>query len=193
MIAIENMAEELGVDVSKINFVNLSPVDAIFAMDRGDVDAVAFWEPYVTKAVLSGGTFLFSGTQSNLPEKKGAAEWMSAHTTIQVTDEYLEKYPNTIKAILKSLEEATDFINSNRDEAIAILAPEIGISEDELRQIMERNSYSMEVDQSYWDGLPSVAQFFYDNGAMKTIPEEPAYNDFSLLKEVNPALIKVEM
>jgi len=101
MIVIENMGEELGVDVSKIDFVNLSPVDAIFAMERGDVDAVAFWEPYVTKAVLAGGTFLFSGTQSNLPEKQGAAEWMSAHTTIQVTDEYLEQYPNTIKAVLK--------------------------------------------------------------------------------------------
>lgn len=193
MIVIENMGKELGVDVSKINFVNLSPVDAIFAMDRGDVDAVAFWEPYVTKAVLSGGTFLFSGTQSNLPDKQGPAEWMSAHTTIQVTDEYLEAYPNTIKAILKSLEEATDFINDNRDEAIAILAPEIGISEDELRQIMERNSYSMDVDQSYWDGLPSVAQFFHSNGAMQSIPEESTYNDFSLLEEVNPALIKVAM
>ena len=49
----------------------------------------------------------------------------------------------------------------------------------------------MVVDQSYWDGLPSVAQFFYSSGAMKSIPKESTYNDFSLLKEVNPALIKV--
>jgi sulfonate transport system substrate-binding protein len=191
MIAIQNMGKELGVDVSKIKFVNLAPTDAILAMERGDVDAVAFWEPYVTKAVLAGGTFLFSGNKSELPGKKGPTEWMSAHTTIQVTDEYRKKYPNTIKAILKSLEQATDFINSNRPEAIKILAPEIGISEDELRQIMGRNTYSMVVDQSYWDGLPSVAKFFYSSGAMKTIPKESTYNDFSLLKEVDPSLIKV--
>jgi NitT/TauT family transport system substrate-binding protein len=193
MIAIENMGKELGVDVSKIKFVNLAPADAILAMENGDVDAVAFWEPYVTKAVAAGGTFLFSGNKSELPEKQGETNWMSAHTTIQVTDDYLAQYPNTIKAVLKSLLQATEFINSNRAEAIKVLAPELGITEEELTQIMNRNTYSMTVDQSYWDGLPAVAEFFKNGGAIKEIPAESSYNNFSLLKEVDPALIKVGM
>jgi len=193
MIAIENMGKELGVDVSKINFVNLAPADAILAMERGDVDAVAFWEPYVTKAVAAGGTFLFSGNKSELPEKQGNADWMSAHTTIQATDDYLAKYPNTIKAVLRSLQKATDYINDNRSEAIKVLAPELGITEEELTEIMGRNTYSMALDQSYWDGLPAVAEFFKRGGAIEAVPEESAYNDFSLLKEVDASLIEVEL
>ena len=88
---------------------------------------------------------------------------------------------------------ATDFINNNRSKAIAILAPELRITEDELSQIMNRNTYSMVVDQSYWDGLPSVANFFKAGGAIKEVPTIASYNDFSLLKEVNPSFISVDM
>lgn len=193
MIAIESMGRELGVDISKIDFVNLAPADAILAMEKGDIDAVAFWEPYVTMASSAGGTFLFSGNKSNLPEKKGETDWMSAHTTIQATDEYLAANPNTIKAVLKSLSQATDFINNNRAEAIEILAPELGISEEQLAEIMNRNTYSMTVDQSYWDGLPSVANFFKAGGAISSIPEESSYNDFSLLEDIGSSYVEVGM
>ena len=193
MIAIEGMGKELGVDISKIDFVNLAPADAILAMEKGDVDGVAFWEPYVTMAATATDNFLFSGNKSNLPEKQGATNWMSAHTTIQATDEYLAANPNTIKAVLKSLAQATDFINNNRAEAIKILAPELGIDEKQLAEIMSRNTYSMQVDQSYWDGLTSVASFFKAGGAISSIPDQSSYNDFSLLKDIGPSYLEVGM
>ena len=51
MIAINNMAAELGVDAKKIKYVNLAPSDAIAALQKGDIDAMACWEPFITKAI----------------------------------------------------------------------------------------------------------------------------------------------
>ncbi|MBB3111826.1 NitT/TauT family transport system substrate-binding protein [Paenibacillus phyllosphaerae] len=194
-IAIDNMGKELGVDVSKIKFVNLAPSDAVVALQNGDIDAMAAWEPFITKAIQGGGKFLFSGTKSELPEKQGDVNWMSVHTTIQVTDGYLEKNPNTIKAVLGALKKATDYINDNRDEAIKILAPELHLSEEELKEIMNRNVYSMEVNDTYVNGSngPAVGEYLESVGNIKSTPESASYHDLSLLQALDATLIKTEL
>ncbi|QYR24180.1 ABC transporter substrate-binding protein [Paenibacillus sp. sptzw28] len=195
MIAINNMAKELGVDAKKIKYVNLAPSDALTALQKGDIDAMAAWEPFITKAIQSGGHFLFSGTKSELPDKKGDVKWMSVHTTMQVTDDFLAKNPETIKAVLRALKKATDYINNNRADAIKLLAPELHLSEAELTEIMGRNVYSMDVDDSYVNGSNGkpVGDYLLSVGNVKSVPAFNEYNDFSLLKEVDPSLIKVEL
>ncbi|AFC27279.1 nitrate/sulfonate/bicarbonate ABC transporter substrate-binding protein [Paenibacillus mucilaginosus 3016] len=191
-IAIDNMGKELGVDVSKIKFVNLAPSDAVVALQNGDIDAMACWEPFITKATQAGGKFLFSGTKSELPEKKGDVNWMSVHTTMQVTDAYLQKNPNTVKAVLGALKKATDYINTNRDEAIKILAPELHLTEGELKEIMNRNVYSMEAGDTYVNGSngPAVGAYLKSVGNIKTVPEPASYHDLSLLQAVDASLVK---
>lgn len=193
-IAIDNMGKELGVDVSKIKFVNLAPSDAVAALQNGSIDAMAAWEPFITKAIQGGGKFLFSGTKSELPDKKGDVNWMSVHTTMQVTDKYLQENSNTIKAILRALEKATKYINENRADAIKILAPELHLSEAELTEIMKRNVYSMDVDDSYVNGSngAAVGNYLLSVGNITSIPAPASYHDLSLLKEVDPSLIKAE-
>ncbi|WP_235550774.1 ABC transporter substrate-binding protein [Paenibacillus sp. Soil787] len=193
-IAIDNMGKELGVDVSKIKYVNIAPSDAVVALQKGDIDALACWEPFITKAIQGGGKFLFSGTKSELPDKKGDVKWMSVHTTMQVSDDFIKKNPNTIKAVLAGLKKATDYINQNRDEAIKILAPELHLSVEELTQIMSRNVYSMEVDDTYVNGSngTAVGEYLKAVGNIKTVPKPDTYHDLSLLKAVDPTLVKVE-
>lgn len=194
-IAINKMAEEYGVDLSKIKVVNLAPSDAVVALENGDIDAMAAWEPFITKAIAAGGKLLFSGTSNALEGEPKPVEWMSVHSTLQVTDEYLEKYPNTIKAIIRALEKATKYINENREEAIKILAPELHLSEEELTEIMNRNVYDMTVDASFVDNSNGkiVTDYLLDTGNITSIPKKSDYIDLSLLKEVNPALVKVDI
>lgn len=194
VIAINNMAKELGVDAKKIKYVNLSPSDAVTALQKGDIDAMAAWEPFITKAIQGGGKFLFSGTKSDLPEKKGDVNWMSVHTTIQVTDDFAKKNPNTIKATLQALKKATDYINNNRQEAIKVLAPELHLTEAELTEIMKRNVYSMEVNANYTNDSngEAVGTYLKSVGNIKELQDPKSYHDLSLLKAVAPELIKSE-
>lgn len=195
VIAIDNMAKELGVDAKKIKYVNLAPSDAVTALEKGDIDAMAAWEPFITKAIQGGGKFLFSGTKSELPDKQGDVNWMSVHTTIQVTDDFLKKNPNTIKAVLRALNKATDFINNNRAEAIKILSPELRLTEAELTEIMNRNVYSMEVNDNYLNDSngEAVGSYLKSVGNIKELQDPKSYHDLSLLKEVAPELVKAEL
>jgi NitT/TauT family transport system substrate-binding protein len=127
-----------------------------------------------------------------LPDHEADVDWMSVHTTLQVTDDFLEENPNTIKAVIRALKKATDYINENREEAIEILAPELHLEVDELTEIMTRNVYSMEADESFIDGSngEAVGQYLLDVGNIQSIPEKSEYIDLSLLEEAVPELVK---
>jgi len=193
--AIESMGEELGVDVNKINFINIGPSDGLTALQRGDIDALAAWEPFITKGTQAGGEFILSGRKSNLPEKEGDVNWLSVHSTVMATESFLEENPNTIKALIRALKKATDYINDNREEAIKTLAPELRLSESELTEIMSRNEYTMEVSDTYWKESNSdgIMDYFMSVGNIKSKPEVSSYHDFSLLKEVYPELITSDL
>ncbi len=193
LIAIRAMAKELGVDINKIKFVNMAPADQVAAVSRGDIDAMAAWEPWVTKGIAGGGVFLFSGKLSNLPEKKGPVNWMDFHTTIQVTRDFLQKNPETIRRMLRALKKATDFVNQNRTEAITMLSPVLNLSTAELKDMMNRNTYSMVVDNSFVNGSATITSFMLELQNIKKAPQIKDYTDFSLLAQVDPSLIKVKI
>ena len=191
LIAIRKMCDELGVDINKITFVNLQPADQVAALEKGDIDAMACWEPWAGKAVAMGGQFLFSGRKSELPEKKGDVNWMNFHTTLQVTDDFLQKNPETIKAFLAALKEATDFVNSNKDEAADILSKELNIEKAELLDIMSKNEYSMMVDENIVNGTQELTDFMFEMKNIQIKPDFKTFSDFSLLKEVDPSLVTI--
>src|SRR4030095_526380 len=67
-MAIQNMAKDTGVDFNKLQFVNLAPPDAIIALAKGDVDAIAVWMPWAANAVKqAGGQGDFTGTPRCMP------------------------------------------------------------------------------------------------------------------------------
>lgn len=192
LIAIRKMCDELGVDINKLTFVNLQPADQVAALEKGDIDAMASWEPWTGKAVKMGGQFLFSGKKSELPDKKGDVNWMNFHTTIQVTDSFLKKNPNTIKAFLTAINKATDYVNNNRDESADILSKELKIDKTELLEIMSKNVYSIAADDQLENGTKELTDFMYEMKNIKTKPDFSSFTDFSILKEVAPSLVSVE-
>lgn len=182
LIAIRSMCKDLGVDANKIKFVTLAPSDQISSLEKGDIDAMACWEPWVSNAVKAGGKLLFSGLKSYLPEKQGDVEWLNFYTTFQVTDSFLKKNPKTCAAMVRALSKATDFINNNPDEAAEIISAEINIDKDQVKDIMSKNKYSMKIDQSFIDASNQIADFMLESGNIKKKPDYNSYIDSSVLK-----------
>lgn len=194
-IAINKMASENGVNMDKVKIANLAPSDALAALQNGSIDAMAGWEPFITKAIGEGGKLMFSGTKNYLDGEEKDVNWMSVHSTLQVTDEYLKDNPNTVKAVIRALEKATTFINDHREEAVKILAPELHLSEAELTEIMNRNVYDMQVDDTFIDGSngKGVTDYLMDTKNISTVPNQSDYIDLSLLKDVNSNLVKADI
>lgn len=191
LIAIRNMCKDLNVDINKITFVNLQVADQLSAFEKGDIDAVAVWEPWVGKAVAAGGTILFSGNQSYFPENKGPVHWLDFYMTVQVTDKFYKEHPEQTVRFLKALNKATDYINKNPDKAAEIVAKEIHISPNDCKRIMSENIYSMKFDQQFVDGANTMATFMKDMKNIKAVPDFYNYSSPDALRKADSSLVSV--
>jgi ABC-type nitrate/sulfonate/bicarbonate transport system substrate-binding protein len=190
-MAIEAMAREHGVDFSKIQFVNLSPPDAVTALAKGDIDAMAAWAPWTFRAVKdAGGKLYFTGSRSYIPGKEGPVDWLHVHAGIVASGKMLKENPNTLKAVLRAVRKATDSINKDRDGAIKIVAREMKLDEGLAREIMTYNVYSMEMNDKIVKGMGEFVDFLYslDRIKQKFPPDQVFYT--KILEEVDPTLVK---
>jgi len=190
-MAIQAMARDTGVDFAKLQFVNLSPPDAVTALTKGDIDAMAGWAPWVFNAVKQGGgKVYFTGNRSFIPGKEGQVDWLHVHAGVVASGEMLKKNPNTLKAILRALRKATDTINTDREAAVKIVARETKADEGLTRDIMALNVYSMEMNDRIPKGMGEFVDFLHslDRIKQKFPPESVIYT--KLLEETDPALVK---
>jgi NitT/TauT family transport system substrate-binding protein len=190
-MAIQAMARDHGVDFSKIQFVNLSPPDAVTALAKGDIDAMAAWAPWVFNAVKqAGGKVYFTGNRSLIPGKEGQVDWLHVHAGVVASGKMLKENPNTLKAILRALKKATDSINKDREQAVKIVAREMKTDEALTRDIMALNVYSMEMNDRIPKGMSEFVDFLHslDRIKQKFPAESVIYT--KLLEEAEPSLVK---
>lgn len=189
LIAIRNMCNELGVDINKINFVNLQASEQLSALEKGDIDAMAVWEPWVGKAQAIGGKLLFSGTTSNLPEKQGNVHWIDFYMTVQTTESFYNQHPKELKSFLSALNKATKYINENPEEASKIIATEINIDPKDCLRIMKNNVYSMKFDDQFVSGTNTMANFMLDMKSINSVPDFSQYTDTKILSSLDTSLV----
>jgi ABC-type nitrate/sulfonate/bicarbonate transport system substrate-binding protein len=190
-MAIQAMAREHGVDFTKIQFVNLSPPDAVTALAKGDIDAMAAWAPWVFNAVKqAGGKVYFTGNKSLIPGKEGQVDWLHVHAGVVASGKMLKENPNALKAVLRALKKATDSINRDREGAVKIVAREMKTDEALTRDIMALNVYSMEMTDKIYKGMGEFVDFLHslDRIKQKFPPESVIYT--KLLEETEPSLVK---
>lgn len=188
-MAVKSMCEATGVDYDSITWVYCDPSEQLSALLNGDVDAMACWEPYCSQAVEQGGTLLFNGVHSYLEDCEGDVDWMAFYSTLHCSDAFLESNRDDVVAIMKALYRATEFINDNRDEAVKIIAEAVQTDEDTVAMIMSENTYSMEWDDTFSNGIDAFAEYMLDSGDISSVPEKSSYTDTSLLAEVDAALV----
>src|SRR5262245_26048886 len=190
-MAIQAMARDNGVDFGKIQFVNLSPPDAVTALAKGDIDAMAAWAPWVFNAVKqAGGKVYFTGNRSYIPGKEGQVEWLHVYAGVVASGKMVKENPNTLKAILRALRKATDTVNTNRDVVVPIVAREMKLEEGLARDIMALNVYSMETNEKFYKGMGEFVDFLYSLERIKQkFPADTVFYT-RLLEEVEPVLVK---
>ncbi len=191
-IAVKNMAHDCDVDLDAVHFVHLLPHDQLTAFEAGQIDAIACWEPWTTKAQTMGGKFYFSGTHSEIPGMEGNINWLVNQSCLIVPDEHLEQQPEYVVAILNVLRKATNLINSNRKEESKELASVFGIGRLEAIMAMQKNRYSMTINNLFRIGVLGFRDFLYDNGRVSSKFSEELLYDTTFLRRVDHALVLLQ-
>jgi ABC-type nitrate/sulfonate/bicarbonate transport system substrate-binding protein len=154
---------------------------------------MAAWAPRVNNAVKRArGKVYFTGNHSYIPGQEGAVEWLLVHAGVVSSGEFLQKYPNTLKAVLRALKRAPATINNERDKVVLIVAKEMRRSGEVGRDIMALNIYSLEMNEKIYRGMGAFAEFLYQ---LNRIPQkiDPASVFYTkLLEEVDPTLVTWE-
>ena len=118
---------------------DLQPQELADALLKGDVDAVATWEPYLgalrTQLGANGMIFYSEGIYE-LP------------FNIAGTGDYVVSHPETIKKLLRALVRAERFCKDEPDAAHMIIAGAINVSLEDMVELWPTFEFNVTLDQS---------------------------------------------
>lgn len=113
------LLEKKKIPASKINLVEVKSIPIRLQMLMSDqVPAAILPEPLVTLAEMKGARVLIDDSGTGI-----------SATVLVFSDQFLAKNPDTVKAFLKAVQKANDFINQSPDQARPIMNRECKIPE----------------------------------------------------------------
>ncbi|QCJ40635.1 aliphatic sulfonate ABC transporter substrate-binding protein [Bacillus sp. S3] len=131
-----------GINFKDIKAQNMTAGDAGAAFVANKVDAAVTWEPWLSKAKeTTFGSVLTSSDQT-----PGVIA-----DTIGLRKDFVEKNPKVVKALVKSWYEALDYIQTDKEDAIGIMAKAMGQSNEELEESLNGvRFYDQEKNKEYF-------------------------------------------
>lgn len=115
--------EKENIPKEQVERVYLNPSDASPALQQGNVDAWAVWEPYVSIALLERGARRITTTHP-----------APTYGVLLVRDEAATKSPTAIKAALTALGKDAAWINQNPAESAKFMVKELKVSDAVAKQ-----------------------------------------------------------
>jgi NitT/TauT family transport system substrate-binding protein len=172
IFVLKALEEKANLQESDVFFKVVSAQDVLTFLDDGTISAGHTWEPTKSQSLRNGYTLLAS-----------AEDVSGIITDVLAFDaQIIEERPEDIAAIVKSIIQARDFLEQNRDEGITIMAEHEGISYDEMSDgldgvyllNLEDNRFSMKNSQdnkSLHHTGSFISKFYLDRGQMDVMPD----------------------
>jgi len=184
--------ENAGLEELDVKFANIKAHKVLIALEQGEIDAGHTWNPTKSQALKAGYKVL-----SKAEDTPGVITDVLAFNS-----KIIKERPEKIRAIVKSMLEARDFVYTNRAEAIAIMAKAEGMTEEEmadgvdgvyhpdLKKNVEAMKKTEELTSIYHSG-EYIARFFLNRGQLSQLPDlsemiEPKFiNELAGDEEIN--------
>jgi CheY-like chemotaxis protein len=197
------MAKDFGVDLAKIKFINAPPTKQLELFVDGELDGIACWEPWTSQARYVGGKLYFSGLYSMIPGHEGKVNWLTGQSMLVTFEETIQDLPEILVTLIKGIKKATDYLNATIKKAAFVLSDLLGVENDELVVLLQKNIYTMKMDELFNVGLASIRDAFFTIENSEPLKSDDNYSDLRalpitalyashLLKQVDPSLIQIE-
>ncbi|MBC7946285.1 MAG: NrtA/SsuA/CpmA family ABC transporter substrate-binding protein [Chitinophagaceae bacterium] len=172
-----------GVDPKSVKISNLQPEDMAKALKNGDVDAIAIWEPFPFKAL------------KDVPGAKILAKSGAYRLTFNllVHKKIIGVREDELVKLLRALDRAEQFINTQPQKAKAILLDRLKLDQSFVDWIWPSYNYRLTLDQSLLTTLEGEARWARQEGLVKG-NKSPNYLNFihaDPLRKVRPAAISI--
>jgi len=146
ILILAKLAKTYGFDMSKVTLVNMQPSEGLVAASKGDVSGHLSFEPFLYRLVALGGTKYATGRQSWVTGQQQDLgpndRLLYLNAILMAQDSWIKDKPNTVKAVMRAFDRATQFINSNRSKSVEIIQQGLRIDLGAIDAIMNVNKYS---------------------------------------------------
>lgn len=173
-----------GIDTARVTLVDV-PVDkSVDALAKGDVDAVASWQPYIDQAQAAlGGKAPVWPVQNGQPSYNGlvcTAGWTAQH-------------PDLINKLLKAVVQAEGYNLGHPDQVKAIVEARLGRDAAYIDSVWPDYQFSVFLDQSLIVAMEDEARWEISSGlaAGKQVPNFTSYIYTEALAKVKPGSVTV--
>ena len=197
-IAFRNMAKDFDLDLSRLKLRHAPPQEQLELFANAEIDALACWEPWTSQATYMGGQLYFSGLYSSIPGHEGPVNWLTGQSMLLSLEEHIHNDPDTMLALLKAVRRATGYLHKTVRKAASIFADLLDTEPDELTPLIQKNLYSMKMDELFRIGLLSTLELFpsladppspFSQSCNEQLPALESLYDSSILAQLDPNLV----
>ena len=139
-----------GLTFDDIELISASPADMPYMVRYGQVDAVSLWEPSITKLVDSGDCRILA---------QGSDCGLEGTNTIVGRKDFCEANPKIVETVLKEYKKAADNIDNTSDETWTYVAKYLGIDVSQVKSILPKYNFSVQITQKDIDSLNDTINF----------------------------------
>lgn len=150
--------------VNDLEVVYLKKNDQLAAFVGNNVDAAVTQVPISTTIEAETGAY----------EVVNAEGYDNILTVIVGNNEFLQENPEYTEKFLEAIINATDWIESNQEEAIQIVADVMGDSYENIELYYNTRTFEYSLDDSVKSALEDTISYLYEQG---TIESKPAIED----------------
>jgi NitT/TauT family transport system substrate-binding protein len=173
-----------GLSLEDVELVAIHPPDMPEAIAQGEVDATITWHPhnYHIKNSLGDNAIVWS-----------AHGGQDVYWVVFSRDEFIQKYPEKIKRLLKTLVQAEEFVKHNNLEAKEIIARRVNLDLPYIESIWSDFHFVVDLTQSMIIAMEDQARWKIANN-LTDKTEVPNYLDYiylDALEEVKPEAIGI--
>lgn len=148
-----------GLTMKDVQFVQMDIPQAFAALQSGQVDAALLAATAVIKAEQEGAKVLTTADGLVVPKLVMAS-----------SEAVVKNHPEWIKAAIAAHDEAGQWIEEHKSEAIALGAKVQGISVEEAQTLFNGSHFTQRMNQRDIDSMQDDVRFMLDNGMMRNAP-----------------------
>lgn len=163
--------------------VQVEPPEMFAALESGDIDAFAAWEPWVTRA-LEG----ISGTK-NLRDNAGI---IVPRDYVYMNRGWVEKNKPAAVAFMRSMVEATEYLKTHRHEAAAQIAHLLKLDPGLTETLMAKVDYSMRLDNDSLAHMREIEAQLKQSGKLTKPVDWPGFFLTDPLRATAPAAVTLD-
>lgn len=160
--------QKAGLTLKDVKTVYLAPPEGRIALDKGNVDAWAVWDPFTASAEINSSAKL-------LVNGKGLT---TDRDFIIATRKFAQKHTDVTKALIEEVQNSMEWANKNHDKLITELMKALSMDKKTITLTVERRNYGVSaMTDSILQEQQEIADLFYQ---LKIIPKKVDVNKATL-------------